>query len=108
MVRHTEADDEGTDAEDPDIWSTANAADRRIIGDVNLADLPDELEDDDAVEFFSFVDVPGTTLTIQFDEDADAFDVSRVVSTVDKHGYDTDSLSTVGDDEAVIGRFDRD
>ena len=104
MVRHTdEADDEST----ADIWADANAADRRLIGDVNLADLPDELEDDDAVEFFAFVDVPGTTLTVQFDEDADAFDVSRVVSVVDRHGYDVESLSTVGDDEAVIGRFGR-
>jgi len=63
--------------------------------DRSLSDLPDALADDDAVEQFGFADVPGTTLTVHFVDDADAFDVSRVVSIVDGVGYDLDDLTEV-------------
>lgn len=71
--------------------------------------LPDDLDGDDAVDYHAFADVPGTTLTVYFTEDADSFDVSRVVSLVDGHGYDLTRMNT-HDGEVnrfVVAAFDR-
>ena len=95
MVRHTNLNDD------------ANAADRRLIGDANLADLPEDLRNDAAVDRHSFADVPGTTLSVLFDAGADAFDVSRVVSTADKYGYDLDSMTAPDGGFGVIAEFKR-
>lgn len=65
------------------------------------------LEADDAVERHGYADVPGTTLTVHFVDDADAFDVSRVVSAAQAVDYELDDLTEVDwlDGSHVIATF---
>lgn len=74
-----------------------------------LANLPDAIDNDDAVRYHGFADVPGTTLTVHLADDADAFDMSRVVAMVDDYGYDLTDSTVVEwlNGEHVVLTFDR-
>lgn len=73
----------------------------------SLSDLPDALGVDAAVDRHGFADVPGTTLTVVLTSDADAFDLSRVISLADGVGYDLDETTVVDwlDGSHVVATF---